>query len=263
MYPVLPCLQGLMLLGWTWNTCDQMRKITFELCAETIAACVAAREGGAQRIELCSALSEGGLTPSHGLVRAAVDHSGLPIHVMIRPRGGGYLYDEAEIALMKDDILHVKQLGAAGVVFGLLREDRSVDVDGTRRLVALAPPMKVTFHRAFDETPSLTQSLEDVIATGANRVLTSGGRRNAVVGAAVLAELVRQASGRIEIAVGGGLRLRNVASLARLTGAEHFHGSLRQRILRAKHSSAPTDNVAPYRVDAATIRNAIQLLQNA
>jgi copper homeostasis protein len=240
-----------------------MRQIIFELCAETIDGCLAAREGGAHRIELCSALSEGGLTPSNGLIRAAVERSGLPIHVMIRPRSGGFQYDEVEIDLMKDDILHAKQFGAAGVVLGILRQDSSVDIEGMGSLVLLARPMKVTFHRAFDETPSLSQSLEDVIATGAHRVLTSGGQRNAVAGGAALAELVSQANGRIEIAVGGGLRLRNAASLARLTGAEHFHGSLRQRGIKASHSTVEANRAAPYRVDANMIRSVIRLLQNA
>jgi copper homeostasis protein len=225
-----------------------MRKIIFELCAETIDACLAARHGGAHRIELCSGLSEGGLTPSHGLVRAAVERSGLPIHVLIRPRGDGFQYSKSEVALMREDILHIKQLGAAGVVLGLLRPDNSVDIEGTQALVQLAHPMEVTFHRAFDETPSLPQALEDVIATGADRILTSGGQLTVVAGSASLAALVIQANGRIEVAVGGGLRLQNAASLARLTGAAHFHGSLRRRL---------------YVVDADAVRNIIDRLQTA
>ncbi len=237
----------------------------FELCAETIDACLAARDGGAHRIELCSGLSEGGLTPSHGLIRGAVERSGLPVHILIRPRGGNFVYSTSEVDVMRRDIAHIKELGAAGVVFGILRPDARVDIEGTRALVELARPMKVTFHRAFDTTPSLPQDLEDVIATGADRLLTSGGQQNVVAGSAALAELVQLADHRIEIAVGGGLRLQNAASLARVTQARHFHGSLRRRL---KHSASPVETSgeavlrgARYVVDADAVRAMVQRLE--
>jgi copper homeostasis protein len=203
-----------------------MGKMIFELCAETVGACVAARDGGADRIELCSALSEDGLTPSHGLLHEAIVKSGLPVHGLVRPRGGGFVYSDDEIAVMEQDILHMRQLGVAGVVLGLLKGDGTVDVDATRRLVVQARPLQVTFHRAFDETPSLEQALEDVIATGCDRVLTSGGCNDVMQGAEVLARLVAQAGDRIEVAVGGGLRTTNAAELAMRTQATSFHGSL-------------------------------------
>jgi copper homeostasis protein len=215
------------------------RRIVFEVCAETMEACIAARSGGADRIELCSALSEGGLTPSHGFLREAIAQSGLPIHAMVRPRGGSFVYTAAEIEIMRDDILHVKELGVAGVVLGLLHADGSVNVSATRELVQLASPLQVTFHRAFDSTPSLSHALEDVIATGCDRVLTSGGEDDVKAGAASLAALVKQAAGRIEIAVGGGLRLTDAAKLANSIGARHFHASLRQRAT----SSDPEDTL--------------------
>ncbi len=203
-----------------------MRKIIFELCAETMEACLAARDGGADRIELCSALSEDGLTPSHGLLHEAIVRSGLPVHGLVRPRGGDFMYSADEIAVMEQDILHMRHLGVAGVVLGLLKSDRTVDIEATRRMVALAHPLRVTFHRAFDETPSPESALEDVIATGCDRVLTSGGRSDVMEGADMLTRLVAQAGDRIEIAVGGGLRLTNAAELAMRTGATSFHGSL-------------------------------------
>ena len=203
-----------------------MGTIIFELCAETMQACVAARNGGADRIELCSALSVDGLTPSHGLLQEAIAQSGLPVHGLVRPRAGDFAYSPAEIAVMQRDILHMRELGAAGVVLGLLHRDATVDVEATRRLVQLARPLKVTFHRAFDGTPSLEDALEDVIAAGCDRVLTSGGRSDALQGADVLARLVLQAGDRIEVAIGGGLRLANAAELALRTGASSFHGSL-------------------------------------
>jgi copper homeostasis protein len=205
-----------------------MRHITFELCAETLPACLTARDGGAHRIELCSNLDVGGLTPPHSLVRAAIAHTSLPIHIMIRPRPGDFLYTAAEFATMRNEILHMKNLGAAGFVLGLLHPDATIDIPRTHALVDLAHPLPVTFHRAFDATPSLPQALEDVIATGCTRILTSGGQPNVLAGASMLANLVAQASGRIAIAAAGGLRLRNAAIVARLTQATHFHGSLRR-----------------------------------
>ena len=243
----------------------RMRKIVFELCAETIGACLAARDGGADRIELCSGLSEGGLTPSHGLMRAAIEHSGLPVHVLVRPRGGDFLYSASEIAIMHYDIAHAKALGANGVVLGVLSADGSIDTSCTRTLVEWAHPMKVTFHRAFDATPSLESALEEVIATGCDRVLTSGGQRNVVAGAPFLAALVLQARGRIDVAVGGGLRVQNAASLSRLTGATHFHGSLRRRLAGnfAATAGDAASTTSRYVVESHAIRTAIHRLQNA
>jgi copper homeostasis protein len=244
-----------------------MRKIIFELCAETIEACLVASEGGARRIELCSGLSEGGLTPSHGLIRVAVERSSLPIHVLVRPRGGDFVYSAVEVDVMREDILHINQLGAAGVVLGMLHPDGTIDIEGTRELVELARPMKVTFHRAFDATHSLLQALEDVIASGADRVLTSGGQRDVVAGSTSLAKLIIQAGNRIEVAVGGGLRLQNAASLARLTGAAHFHGSLRRRVTTPRPAPGATGETiaagACYVVDADMVRNMIHRLENA
>lgn len=245
---------------------DQMRKMIFELCAETVEACLVAHDGGAHRVELCSGLSEGGLTPSHGLIRAAVERSGLPIHVLVRPRGGDFFYSSSEVDVMREDILHIKQLGAAGVVLGMLRADGSVDIEGTRELVELARPMKVTFHRAFDATQSLVQGLEDVIASGASRVLTSGGERDVVAGSLSLARLVIQAGNRIEVAVGGGLRVENAASVARLTGAAHFHGSLRRRVVTPRTTPGATSETvaagADYVVDADAVRTIIHRLSS-
>jgi copper homeostasis protein len=247
-----------------------MRKIIFEICAETIDACVAAKEGGADRIELCSALSEGGLTPSSGLVRVALELTDLPLHVLVRPRGGDFSYSSAEVAVMRDDILHFKKLGAAGVVIGLLRGDNTVDVDETRTLVELAGPMKVTFHRAFDVTPSLPAAMEDVIKAGCDRLLTSGGERDVLSGARSLAALVQQAENRVEVAVGGGLRIENAATMAKLTGAEHFHGSLRRRVDRAAQMLPEGEDHAVwaaagarYAVDAETVRMMVERLRQS
>jgi copper homeostasis protein len=205
-----------------------IRKIIFELCAESVEACIAGQQGGADRIELCTALIEDGLTPSHGLVRVVLDNCRLPVHVLLRPRAGDFEYSNLEFEVMKRDLTHLKAMGVSGFVIGILNADATVDIERTRELVELAAPLEVTFNRAFDYTSSLPQALEDVIAAGCRRVLTAGGEPDVVSGAASLAQLVQQADGRAEIAVGGGLRLDDAADLARVTGAKHFHGSLRQ-----------------------------------
>ena len=247
-----------------------MRTIIFELCAEDIDACLVAREGGANRIELCSALSEGGLTPSHGLIRAAVTHSGLPVHVLLRPRGGDFVYTNAEFDVMREDLRHIRSLGARGVVLGVMESDSTVDVERTCELVDLAGPLEVTFNRAFDHAVSLNQALEEVIASGCRRVLTSGGEHDVVSGTSSLARLIEQAAGRIEIAVGGGLRLKNAAAVARGTGAQHFHGSIRRIIDGPLRSNGPDvlddagSSVQPrFIVDSSDVRTMIENLRNA
>ena len=250
-----------------------MGTIVFELCAESIQACLAAREGGAHRIELCSALSEGGLTPSHALISEAVQRSGLPVHVLLRPRGGDFLYTADEFQLMRDDLIHARRLGAKGFVLGILQCDGSVDTERTRELVELATPLEITFHRAFDYTASLDLALEDIIASGCHRVLTSGGEPDVVAGAATLAHLVRLAAGRIEIAVGGGLRLPDAARLAQSTGARHFHGSVRRpqpgangqhrswAIEDSGEDSGPGETFTQHIVNPADVRAIIESLR--
>jgi len=203
--------------------------ICFELCAEHLDAALLAREGGADRIELCSGLSEGGLTPSHALLRATIDQSGLPVYVLLRPRSGNFVYSDQEFALIEEDLDHARQLGASGFVAGALKPDGSVDQQRMRRLVELAGPLEMTFHRAFDVSADLERALEDVIATGCKRILTSGGAENVLAGADRLGELVEQAAGRIAIAAGGGLRIANAAQVARRSRTTHFHGSMRRQ----------------------------------
>jgi copper homeostasis protein len=247
-----------------------MQKIVFELCAESVDACLAADAGGAHRIELCTALSEGGLTPSHGLLREAVQKSGLPVHVLIRPRGGDFVYTPAEMDVIREDLKYSRSLGASGVVLGLLHSDGNVDLEQTCRLVEMAAPLEVTFNRAFDYTVSQERALEDVIAAGCGRVLTSGGEPDVVRGAESLARLVNQAAGRINVAVGGGLRLYNAAAVARATGAQHFHGSLRSQVASPMLHRGPgmLEDEGPstdtrYVVDSRDVRQMIENLSNA
>lgn len=234
--------------------------VVFELCAETLAACEAAREGGADRIELCSALSEDGLTPSHGLIGAAVEQSGLPVHVLVRPRTGDFVYSEAEFALMREDLVHARTLGASGVVIGILLRNGRVDIKRTSELVSLAAPLEVTFHRAFDLTPDLEEALEDVIATGCHRLLTSGGEGTAIAGADTLCRLVDLAAARIAIAAGGGVRPDNAAALVRRTNVKHLHSSLRRKIVQRSASALASANCG-YVVDVDDVRGLVRSLR--
>ena len=207
-----------------------MDRICFELCAETMPACLAAVAGGAHRIELCSALDVGGLTPDWALAAAAVRQCPIPVHVLLRPNADDdFRSSPAVVDALAASIDIARDLGVAGFVMGLLRWDGTVDVEAMRGLVGLAAPLPVTFHRAFDATPDLLQALEDVVVTGCSRVLTSGGQTDVLRGATMLAHLVEQAGDRVEVAVGGGLRTDNATVVARLTDGRHFHGSLRNK----------------------------------
>jgi copper homeostasis protein len=201
-------------------------KCMLEISVETLEAALAAERGGADRLELCEDLSHGGITPSADLVSAARAQLRLPIFVMIRSRAGDFVYSAAEFAGMKRSIASVKESGVEGVVLGILRKDRQVDLQRTQELVELARPLQVTFHRAFDEAADLRQALQEVIKSGAHRILTSGGAKSAPEGAAVLAELVAAAGDRVVILPGAGINASNVLQMARHTGAREFHSGL-------------------------------------
>ncbi len=186
-----------------------LKPITVEVCAYSIESCLNAQIAGAHRIELCAGLYEGGTTPSAGLllaVRQAVD---LQLFVMIRPRGGDFLYTPSEIEVMKADIIMAKKLGADGIVLGLLNKNGTVNLSATKDLVQLALPMKTTFHRAIDVTTDPFEALEAIIEAGCVRILTSGQQNNARDGLETIGKLVEKASKRIEIMAGAGVNADN------------------------------------------------------
>lgn len=198
-----------------------------EVCVDSVASAIAAQRGGAHRIELCSSLLEGGLTPSPGLISVVRARLHIDIFVMIRPRGGDFLYSNDEFEIMQRDIDEASRLGANGFVLGLLTEHGRIDTERTRKLVQQANPLPVTFHRAIDLTPDPLLALEEVIATGAQRILTSGGAPNVQQGCAMLYQLRQAASHRIAIMAGGGLNRNNLRHVVEISGVKELHGSFR------------------------------------
>ncbi|MCC6456552.1 MAG: copper homeostasis protein CutC [Caldilineaceae bacterium] len=207
-----------------------MPPIILEVCVDSIASALAAQEGGAQRIELCADLFAGGITPSAATLELARKHLTIDINVMIRPRGGDFLYSDLEFAIMQRDIEIAKEAGANGVVIGLLTEYGKIDIERTKALTEYARPLSITFHRAFDMATDPTEALETLIQLGLNRVLTSGLEPSALEGADTITQLIQQAAGRIIIMPGGGIHERNIAKIIRQTGAKEVHMSGRQAV---------------------------------
>lgn len=195
---------------------------TLEVCAQGIESALAAEAGGADRIELCEDRAIGGVTPSAGMIATACRKITIPVHVLIRPRGGDFNYSAAEFDVMLHDVMTAKSLGAAGVVVGCLRPDRSIDLPRLTQLLALARPLEVTFHRAFDEVRDPHETLESLIELGIERVLTSGGSDRAFEGSKVLAALAERAGPRLTIMAGGRILGSEIPTFLRL-GLKDIH----------------------------------------
>jgi copper homeostasis protein len=202
--------------------------VNMEVCANSVASALAAQAGGAIRIELCGSLTEGGTTPSYAQVALAKQLLSIKVYPIIRPRAGDFLYSDLEFNLMKADIAICKVLNCEGVVIGILKDDGSIDKERCAELIALAAPMRVTFHRAFDRCNDLKKGLEDIIELGCERVLTSGGELAAIKGAVVIAELIELAKGRIIVMPGAGISTGNISRLIQTTGATEFHASAKR-----------------------------------
>jgi copper homeostasis protein len=202
------------------------RPVLLEICVESLECAVAAERGGADRIELCEDLSCGGVTPKSELMRAVREQVQIPVYALIRPRAGDFCYSQLEFETMQREIAVAKETGLNGIVLGLLDSSRQVAGERTRTLVQLAAPLASTFHRAFDQCPDLTAALEEVIRTGAERILTSGGAPAVTDSLVKISQLVEQARGRILIMPGGAIRCHNVERVLQTTGAGEIHTSL-------------------------------------
>jgi len=204
--------------------------IQMEVCANNVASAMAAQEGGAIRVELCDNLQDGGTTPSYAQIKLAKELLKINVYPIIRPRGGDFLYSDLEFNLMKTDIEVCKSLNCDGVVIGILKSDGSVDKERCATLIALASPMKVTFHRAFDNCNDMEKALEDIIEIGCERILSSGGKVTALEGAEKLKALIKLAAGRISIMPGAGVRENNIADIISITGATEFHSTAKKMV---------------------------------
>ncbi|WP_183560148.1 copper homeostasis protein CutC [Mucilaginibacter sp. SP1R1] len=206
--------------------------ISLEVCANSATSALAAQEGGATRVELCENLKEGGTTPSPGQILMARNTLHIKLYVLIRPRGGDFLYSDLEYKIMLADIRYCIEAGCDGIVIGMLNADGTIDKERCLEMVRLAKQwgLGVTFHRAFDMCADQSQALEDIIEMGCERVLTSGGKTTAIEGATVLNQLVTQAGGRISIMPGSGVSEANVADLVHFTGVTEVHSSARASV---------------------------------
>jgi copper homeostasis protein len=241
-----------------------MSKIKLEIAVFSVEAALAAIKAGADRIEFCENPQEGGTTPSFGSLSTLISLTSKPVFPIIRPRGGDFLYTENEFNAMRSDILMVRKLDYPGVVLGLLNADGSIDTVRTKRLVDLASPMEVTFHRAFDRCNDPFKALEDIIATGCKRILTSGQVPNAADAMPLLKKLVEQAGDRIIIMPGSGVRSNNIKEIMQATGAKEMHSSARKmqasQMLYSKDSM--NENLQATAVDTDEIKKMLEQLHS-
>jgi len=239
-----------------------------EIAVSDFATTRLAVEGGADRIELCGNLAEGGTTQSYGLLRACREAFSLPIYPIIRARGGDFVYTDHEFDIMKKDLQLCKELGFDGVVIGMLMTDGKLDIARNSKLVALAYPMGVTFHRAFDRCAEPFEALEQIIQMGCERLLTSGQKRTAPEGLEMITELQKKAGQDLIIMPGSGVRANNIIELANRTGCVEFHSSLRSLVNSKSdfHHPSFADDLESYQnnfIDPAEVSKLKQNLLNA
>jgi copper homeostasis protein len=244
-------------------------KFKLEICVDNVQSALDAQEAGASRVELCDNLLEGGTTPGYGTIISARNNLDIGLNVLIRPRAGDFLYSDLEFDIMRRDLDRCGECGVDGIVIGILRADGTIDLERSSKLVELAHPMSVTFHRAFDMCQDPEQGLKDIIVTGAERLLTSGHKNSAEEGSLILRDLVIQAGQRIIIMPGSGINELNIAQIAKITGAREFHLSARKVIesqmkFRKKGitmSGSPSYNEFTRKVaDPEKIKNIIRIL---
>ena len=208
-------------------------KSLLEICLDSVESAINAQRGGANRVELCAALPEGGATPSAGMIAAVRKAVSIGLQVMIRPRGGDFCYSADEFGIMQRDILIAKQLGANGVVFGMLDLEGRVDRPRMQQLIELAQPLKVTCHRAFDMSSDFERALDDLISLGIDRVLTSGGQKSAIDAMPTLKQIVQRARGRISVMACGEVSITNVKAVVNYTGVTEVHAAPAESVASA------------------------------
>lgn len=244
-----------------------------EICANSVASCIEAQRGGAYRVELCAAIPEGGTTPSYGDIAVARELLDIKLNVIIRPRGGDFLYSALEHTIMLKDIGIARQLGVDGIVIGCLTAEGKVDMDRNGELIDAAGGMSVTFHRAFDMCYDPFESLERIISLGCHRILTSGQQPQATQGVLLLKELVERADDRIIIMPGSGINMQNIATIAKETGAKEFHLSARKPVesgmiyrnpnIKMGGSVVVIEEYEQQITNAEVVKNTIDALNNA
>lgn len=233
-----------------------------EICAYNIQSALIAERAGANRVELCASAPEGGITPSMGILKLTRDQLHIELYPIIRPRGGDFLYDDDELAMMRQDILLCKSIGCEGISTGIQLADGNIDVEKMKRVIEWAYPMNVTCHRVFDSTPDAFRSLEELISIGCERILTSGHAPSAPEGAELLAKLAEQADGRIIIMPGAGVRAGNIKALRNTSKANEFHTSAK-KIMNSSvsyHNPAIRDTGDVFIADEIEIRNILNEL---
>ncbi|GLO60017.1 copper homeostasis protein CutC [Vibrio sp. MACH09] len=214
--------------------------VQLEVCIDNLESLPNAIAGGATRIELCSSLALGGLTPSYGLMKKAAELSTVPVYAMIRPRQGDFLYQDSDIDSMLEDIHVAKQAGLQGIVFGLLTAEGDIDIERSKRIMQSAAGLGVTFHRAIDQCNDYNQAIEAIAELGCQRILTSGLAASADQGCEVIADMVKKANGRFSIMAGAGVNAHNVTNIVRCTGITEVH--LSGKTTRTSHMLAIADN---------------------
>ena len=246
-----------------------MEKIKLEVIAESVESALAAQKGGADRLELCVNLIQGGVTPNFGLIKTIKKVVSIPVFTMIRPRAGDFVYSDLEFEVMKNDIEVCKELNVDGVVLGILNQDGNIDIKRTRELVELAGDMEVTFHRAFDLSRDPVDCLEQVIDTGAARVLTSGWNQNVDLGLDTLRKLNKQSDSRIIILAGGGVNKGNIQGIIEQVGLKECHFSAKRPMenkrvfINEPHSSFKETNSPEnecYEVDELKVKELRQII---
>lgn len=201
------------------------QSVLLEICIDSVESALAAQAGGADRVELCSSLFEGGLTPSAGLMEVVRSRVKIAVAAMLRPRGGDFCYTDDEFLIMQRDLVRARELGADALVFGILKPDGSIDGERNKRLIEMSRPLSVTFHRAFDMVRDPHEAFDTLLSLGVDRVLTSGLEKSAVEGMDLIAELVKRGGSKISVMPGGGITERNLQKVLKHTGAREIHGS--------------------------------------